>query len=188
MDLIGSTLDCRNRVDHAQAAVLMAVPVESHVFALLLNDALDESHNRAGAVRCRMAYGIAHADGASATANCRSVKGANCFRIRARRVFGDEHYRQALTDRKGNCVFRKFQKFVEGPLFGVKAYGRRTNEGAGFDRDADALRNFYDWRDVAAMGARRAVGANLQLLFGDLARQPLDAGGVRLARTRYADV
>jgi hypothetical protein len=42
MHLIGSALDCGDRVDHAKASILMAVPIESDIAALLLNNIFDE--------------------------------------------------------------------------------------------------------------------------------------------------
>src|ERR1041384_8026954 len=56
-------------------------------------------------------------------------------------------------------------------MCGVEADGRRADEGAGFDRDAGALRYFGDGADVVLVRARGAVRANLQFLFDDLARE-----------------
>ena len=51
MNLIGAALNRCNRIDDAESAILMTMPVESDVAALFLDDAFHKSHHRARAVR-----------------------------------------------------------------------------------------------------------------------------------------
>src|SRR5688572_15729452 len=62
VNLIGATLDCRERIDHSKPSILVPVPVETNVAALFLDDSLHELHHRARAVRGRMPDCIAHAN------------------------------------------------------------------------------------------------------------------------------
>jgi hypothetical protein len=45
VNLIRAALDCGDRIDHAQATILMTMPVEPDVSALFLNNAFDEPHD-----------------------------------------------------------------------------------------------------------------------------------------------
>src|SRR5205823_10432363 len=112
---IGSALDGRNRVDDAEAAVLMTVPVESDPLALILDDFFNEADDRARPVRGGVADGVADADGARAAAYGGRVERAYGFGVGARRVLGDEHDGQALGDGEGDGLLGELQKFVERP-------------------------------------------------------------------------
>ncbi len=50
MDLIRAALDCGDRIDHAEAAILMTVPIESDIAALFLDNVFDKPNYRARAV------------------------------------------------------------------------------------------------------------------------------------------
>ena len=47
MDLIGTRLNSGQRIDDTQTAVLVPVPVETNIAALLVDDAFYKSHDRA---------------------------------------------------------------------------------------------------------------------------------------------
>ncbi len=85
-----------------EAAILMAVPVEPHLLALLLDDALDEADDGARAVGRGVADRVADADGARARADGRRVERADGVGVGARRVLGDEHDGQAFRDGEGH--------------------------------------------------------------------------------------
>ncbi|MND08309.1 hypothetical protein D3C83_308400 [compost metagenome] len=51
MNLIRASLDCSKRIDDAESAILMTVPIESDIAALFFDDAFHESHDGACAVR-----------------------------------------------------------------------------------------------------------------------------------------
>ena len=121
MNLVRAAFDGGDRIDHSQAAILMAVPVEPHRFALFVNYSAHKSHYRVRAVGRGVPHRVADAYCARATANRRRVERANRFRIGARRVFGDKHHRQAFTHRERYSLFRHPQKLIEGPFFRVEA-------------------------------------------------------------------
>ena len=62
VDLIGAALDGSYRINHAEAAILVAVPVKTDVAALFLDDVFDKADHRTRAVRGGMSDGIADAD------------------------------------------------------------------------------------------------------------------------------
>src|SRR6201992_2574056 len=138
----------------------MAVPVETDFLALLFDDLFDEANDRACSVGRGVAYCVADADRSRATAYRGRVESANRFGVGARRVFGYEHDGQAFADGERGGLFRELQKFFERPAFGEEAYEGRAEEGAGFNRDSCALRDFGDWAYVVPVRARGAVRAN----------------------------
>ena len=100
--MISAALDCRNRIDHAQAAILVPMPIQANVFALFVNDAAHKFHYFPRAVGGRMPNRVADANRARAAANSGRIKRANRFGLGARCIFGDEHHGQAFTDCKGH--------------------------------------------------------------------------------------
>src|SRR5260370_650538 len=106
MHLIRPTLNRRYGVDYTQPAILMAVPIQSDISTLFLNNALYEPHDRTRAIRSRMTNGVANANGLRATANGRRVEGANDVRVCSRRILGHVHNRNALADSKRHCFLR----------------------------------------------------------------------------------
>ncbi len=135
-----------------------------------------------------MSHRVANANSFRAAANRGRVKRANSFRVCARGVFSDVHHRHAFTDGKRHGFFSQFQQLIERPVFRKKSYRGGTDEGAGFDRNTSALRNFDDRQDVVAVRARGAVWTNLQFLLGDFAGHQLHAGGMSAARAGQSDV
>src|SRR5437764_12674766 len=145
----------------------MAVPVETYALGLFVDYSADKLHHFPRAVGSRVPDRIANTDRASAAANRGGIQRADRIRIGARRIFGDEHYRQAFTDRKGHSFFSHLQELIEGPFLGEKTNRRRADEGAGFDGNAGALRNLGNRRDVIAMSTRGAVGAYPEFFVGN---------------------
>ena len=158
VNLIRAALDGRNRVDDAEAAVLMPVPVKSDALALLLDNLLDEADDRARPVGRGVAHGVADADGARAAAYGGRVECADGFGVGARSVLGDEHDGQALACGEGDGLLGELQELVERPALGEEAYEGGAEEGAGLDCDSGALRDFGDGADVVLVRARGAVG------------------------------
>src|SRR5712664_2382911 len=98
----------------------MTVPVEPHLFTLLMDYSPHEFHYLARAIRSSVADRITNACGAGPTANRRGVERANRFGIGARSVFGDEHHRQAFFHRERYGFLRHLQELVERPAFGIE--------------------------------------------------------------------
>src|SRR5260370_827100 len=143
VNLICAAFDCRERIDHTQSAVLMSVPVQAHLLALLVDYSAHKLNYFARTIGRGVADRVADADGPGTAANRGGVERANRFRISARRIFGHEYDRQAFTYGKGHRLFRHLQKFVDGPFFRIEPDQRRTDEGAGFDGYARTMRNFH---------------------------------------------
>src|SRR5439155_17956264 len=91
MHVICAALNCGDRVDHAEAAILMTVPIKPHLLALLFNDAFNKTYDRSRAIWRRVSNGVAYTHRARAAATRRRVKRADCFRSCSRRVFSDVH-------------------------------------------------------------------------------------------------
>src|SRR5215213_277849 len=161
MHLVRAGLDCRERIDHAESAILMAVPVEANASALFVDDVFYEAHNSSCAVGSRVSDGVADANRFGATANGGRVEGADRLGFGAGRVFSHVHDRKALAYSKRDGFLSHLQKLLERPVFSKKTHGRRTDESARFDRDSSALRDLDDGYDVVAVCAPGAIWPDL---------------------------
>jgi len=110
------------------------------------------------------------------------------FRLRARRVFGHVHDRDAVVDREPHRLRRLRDDPVEVPLLGELPDRRRADEEVGLDGDADALRDLDDRLDVVLVRAPRGAGIDGELLVHDLAGDALDGALHVRPRAGQADV
>ena len=102
------------------------------------------------------------------------IEPAQRRRIGARRVLGDVHHLQAFLHRELDRVLGGLQQPLDAPPFGVLADRRRPDEHPDLERQAGALGDFDDRRDVADGRPGGTVGAQPQLRVDDLPRQALD--------------
>src|SRR6266498_4039963 len=170
MNLIRAGLNCSDRVDDTQTAILMPVPIEPDVATLFLDNVLHKSNHRPRAIRSWMSDGVADADSLRSALNGSRIERANCFRVCPRSIFGDIHHGHSFTDGKSHRLFSQFQQLVDGPVFRKESYSGRTNKSAGFDRNARSLRDFDNRQDVVTVSAGRAVRPNLELFRDYLTR------------------
>ncbi len=74
MHVICAALNCGDRVDHAEAAILMTVPIKPHLLALLFNDAFNKTYDRSRAIWRRVSNGVAYTHRARAAAVIKSYR------------------------------------------------------------------------------------------------------------------
>ena len=130
MHLVSSSFEGGKRVGQAQAAVHVPVPVEADLFirrlvraSRLKNFFANEADERPHAAWYRVTDRIADHDGPRARLNRRRVEFLHHFRPRPRRVFRDEHRRQAELAHALDGLLRGFQQEVKRSILGVLADG-----------------------------------------------------------------
>ena len=163
----------------AEAAIAVAVPVDADVGAELGDERLHERRRppwRRSASRgrpcrrCRAAF---------APARMRRREEQRAAIRGSARVVSSVTYitvRPSFTAKRSR-VLGALAQVVERPAFRVLADRARADERAALDRHAGPLRDLDDRLDVGDDGARGAVGADLQPLVADRARQALDVRG-----------
>ena len=109
-------------------------------------------------------------------------------RIGSRRVLGDVHHLEAFLHRELDRVLGGLEQPFDAPPFGVLADRRRADEHPDFDRQAGALGDLDDRRDVGDGRPGGAVGAHSQLRVDNLPRQALDIADDVRAGAGQADV
>ena len=121
MDAIGAGLERGDRVDHAQAAILMAVPVHLHVRIEPVDDSTNEADDVAGPPRRRMADRVGDADAYRTRIDRDAVELLDLFRLCARRVLGHVHDRDPVAHRETHRLRGLLDDPVEVPLLGELA-------------------------------------------------------------------
>src|SRR5207249_3864773 len=118
-----------------------------------------------------MADRIREAYACRAAVDRRAVQRLERFGLRAGRVFGHVHDREAVLHGIRHGFFGRAEDLVQRPILGVLPYWRGADEGGGLDGDPDLFGNPDDRLDVRDHRASRAVGEDSQLLIPDLAGQ-----------------
>src|SRR5262245_30877627 len=104
MHPVGATFKCRNRIDYTQAPVLMAVPVDPNLSALLIDYLPDETGERARAVWSRVPYRIGNYHGVRTGLNRSREQSANRLRARTCRIFSSKHDGHSLFHREADSL------------------------------------------------------------------------------------
>ncbi len=174
MDAVGPGFQRGDGVEHAEAAVGVAVPVDFDVRVDAVAQGDDEADEVAHAPRRGVADGVADADAHGARVHRRGVERLDLFRLGPDGVLGDVHDRDAVLRGEANSLSRLPDHPVKVPLLGELPDRRGADEEVGLDGDADALGDVDDGTDVVLVRAPRRARRDGELLLDDLARQPLD--------------
>src|SRR5215472_11127654 len=180
--LMRSRGDGRERVGDGQAAIVVAVPIHTNLFATRLYNFVDyEFHQIERAVRRGVTHGVAQNNGASPVLNRCGIQAFHRLRVRANRVFGNVHGGEAMLDGKLHRFFRGALKMINRPVLYQSANGTGAKKRGGFNRDSDSLRNLDDWANIVFVRSRRTVWLDSHPVRCNLSRQRF--GMCRCART-----
>ncbi|GBC78608.1 hypothetical protein HRbin08_02104 [bacterium HR08] len=91
--------------------------------------------------------------------------------MRSRRILGDIHDRQSMTNGEGDGLLSRAQHQVERPILRILPNRTRPDEGATLDGKAHFLRDVNDRLNIGAHRARGAVGADREAGVHNLLRQ-----------------
>ena len=184
---IHAGFDCSQAVDHSQAAISVSMPVEFDIFARRYDDLLlDEFHQIANTGWRRVTHRVCQTKSPGPPTNRIAVQRLQRFRPRTRRVFGDVHDGKAFANGEGYSLFTDLQHAIERPVFGVLAYGRRTDERGGFDGYPGFLGNFRYGLHIGDHRPGGAVGSDREVVLHYLLRQHshrLHSSGARAGQT-----
>src|ERR1700674_2408607 len=148
MDAVGTRNGRLDGIDDAETAIAVAVPVKANAGFHLLQHLPDVADDGAGAVRRRVAHGIADRDARRALLDGGTKESTKRLGLRPGRVLGDVEHRQLVLSREADGLARVVDHLVDRPAFGVLPDRAGTDEGRDLDRDADPLRDLDHRPDV----------------------------------------
>lgn len=175
-------------VREVQIAIAVSVPVDADISALALHNAFHERHEIAHTVWRRVAARVANADALGAEVNREAVKRFNVVGMRARRVFGDKHHWDLVIARVAQTFFDMPEERVERPVFGVLADRRATDEAAGQHRESRGVHDGAYRLDVSHYRAAGHIGADGELVLGDVLRHREDVFAVGFPRAWQPEI
>ena len=139
MDAVGAGHGGLDGIDHAEAAVAVAVPVESDARFHLVQHPADVADDRAGAIGGRVADRVADRDARRAFFDRRAEEAAQRLRLRPGRVLRDVEHRQFVLAREADGLAGVVHHLLDRPALGILPDRAGTDEGSDLDRDADSL-------------------------------------------------
>ena len=168
MHAVHAVLESEDGVHEGQAPVVVAVPVDLHGDARVLDDLPGELDEVADAVRRGVPHGVAETESCGAMIDGGAEQGPEVVGARPRGVLRHERDLQALFHGEVDGFGGALGDELHGPVFGELANGGRADEGHDLHGDAGLLAHFHHGLDVADQRAPRAGGANGELLVADL--------------------
>ena len=117
MDLIGTGSKRRKRVGYSEAAVVVAMPIDSDFLAGWFYDLVDHKfHKIASPARRGVADGVAKHDGVGARSGWPWSTARPLWRVGANGVLGDVHDRETGGDRIAYGVLGDALEMIVGPI------------------------------------------------------------------------
>src|ERR1051325_8518911 len=189
VDAVGAVLDREDRVDHAQAAVVVAVPVDPDIGAArAVEHVAGELEQVADAVGRGVTDGVAHHQALRAVVDRVGEQLGQHLGARPRGVLGDVRHRQVVAAAEVDRVGAELEQPREVPVLGVLPDRRAADEAEHLELDADLLRDVDEGVDVVLGGARRAAGLEREPVLLDVRGDRGDVVDRALAGTGQADV
>ncbi len=188
MNAIGAGLDRGDRVDDAEAAVAVPMPVDLHRGIQPVTQGHDEADQVARSPRRGVAHGVTDADTLRTRVDGRRVELLHVFRLGPRGVFRDVHDGDAVVGGELDGMRRLGDHPVDVPLLGELADGRGADEEVGLDGDANSLGDIDDRADVVLMCTAGSARVDGELVVDDLTGQPLHGSDHVRAGAGKADV
>src|SRR5260370_36647640 len=157
VDPIGAGDGRLDRIDDAEAAVAVAVPVEGDLGFDLVQHAADVADHSARAFRRRVAHGIADRDTRRAFLDRGAEKSAKRVGLRPGRVLRDVEHGQLILSSEAHGLAGVVDHLLDRPALGVLANRAGSDKRSHLNGDADSLRDLDPRPDVAL---ERTCGAH----------------------------
>ena len=192
MNHIGAGFNGSDVVGHAKTAVLVAVPVNFDVPALVacvLDDLLvDEGEEFLDAVGRDVTAGIAHAKAAHTEFHGTLVDHLDIFGIGPRGILGDKHHGDVVVNGIGDGLFHRGHEFLHRPAFGVLTDGAGAQESGGLDFHFVLGLHLHQRFDISHQGPNGRTRADGVVVFPDVSEHGIDVVAMERASPWQAEV
>src|ERR687888_1143029 len=148
MDAVCAGNSGNDGVDQAEAAVTVAVPIETDIRFHLIEHSPDVTNHSPGAVRRRVTNRVADGDALRTLLDRGAEQSTQRLWLRAGRVFGDVHDGKLVLTSEPHGVARVVDHLLDRPALGVLPDRTGSDEGGHFNGDAHTLRDFNDGSDI----------------------------------------